>query len=177
MNEFFLKSLIPVIHDWPKPGVQFRDITPLFRTPKAARQITDCLVQRYIDSEITHIAALEARGFLMGSNLAYALNKPLVLIRKAGKLPGAVDTIDYQCEYATGQLEVHQNSFQPGDKVLLVDDLIATGHTLLAAAQLVHQQGAEVEEIATLVDLPELGGREMLTEAGMPIFSLLMFED
>lgn len=177
LDEFLLKSHLPVIKDWPKPGVQFRDITPLFRNPKAARHITDELVLRYMDSDITHIAALEARGFLLGSNLAYALNKPLSLIRKPGKLPGEVDYQDYTSEYAQGRLELQKHSFKPGDKVLIVDDILATGRTLFAAAQLVHDQGASIKEIATIVDLSTLGGREHLTNADLPTFSLLILEE
>ncbi|WP_439134130.1 adenine phosphoribosyltransferase [Pseudomaricurvus sp.] len=177
LDEFLLKSHLPVIQDWPKPGVQFRDITPLFRNPKAARHITDELVLRYMDSDITHIAALEARGFLLGSNLAYALNKPLILLRKAGKLPGAVDHLEYSSEYAQGRLELQKDSFKPGDKVLIVDDVLATGQTLYAAAQLIHDQGATITEIATIVDLSSLGGREHLTNSDLPTFSLLVLED
>lgn len=177
LDEFLIKSSLPVIHDWPTPGVQFRDITPLYRNPKAARHVIDELVQRYVDSDITHIAALDARGFLLGAGLAYNLNKPLVLIRKAGKLPGEVDQQEYQCEYAKGRLELQKGSFQQGDRVLLVDDVLATGRTLQAAAQLIHHQHATITEIATLVDLSSLGGRELLTNADLPTYSLIIFEE
>lgn len=177
VDEFLVKSHLPIIKDWPKPGVNFRDITPLFCNPRAARHITDELVLRYMDSDITHIAALEARGFLLGSNLAYALNKPLVLIRKAGKLPGKVDHQDYTCEYSDDRLELKKGSFKSGDRVLIVDDVLATGQTLYAAAQLVHKQGASISEIATIVDLSSLGGREHLTDSDLPTFSLLILDD
>ncbi|GAB3101208.1 adenine phosphoribosyltransferase [Aestuariicella hydrocarbonica] len=176
-DEFLLKAHIPIIQDWPVPGIKFRDITPLFRNPQTARQITDALVLRYMNSGITHIGALEARGFLLGSNLAYALNLPLLLIRKAGKLPGKVDRIDYQYEYSQGQLEIQQGSISRGDNVLLIDDLLATGQTLLAAAQLIHRQGGDVQEAATIIDLSNLGGRERLVEANIPVYSLLAFDD
>lgn len=177
LDEFLIKSHLPVIHDWPTPGVRFRDITPLYGNPKAARHVIDELVQRYVDSDITHIAALDARGFLLGAGLAYNLNKPLVLIRKAGKLPGAVDQQEYQCEYAKGQLELQKGSFKEGDRVLLVDDLLATGRTLQAAAQLIHQQQASITEVATIVDLSALGGRQLLNNADLPTYSLIIFEE
>ena len=177
LDEFLIKSHLPVIQDWPTPGVQFRDITPLYRNPKAARHIVDELVQRYVGSDITHIAALDARGFLLGAGLAYNLNKPLVLIRKAGKLPGAVDQQEYHCEYAKGRLELQQGTFSAGDRVLLVDDILATGRTLQAAAQLIHHQQATISEIATIVDLAALGGRQRLTDSDFPTFSLIIFED
>lgn len=99
-DEFLIRSHISTVKDWPATGVNFRDITPLFKNPKTARMITDALVLRYLDADFSHIAAIDARGFLLGSNLAYALNKPLILIRKPGKLPGEVDRLHYQSEYA-----------------------------------------------------------------------------
>lgn len=175
-DEFSIRSVIRSIKDWPQPGVTFRDITPLFQDPKVARLITDTFAQRYIDSPITHIAALDARGFLLGSNLAYVLNKPLILIRKAGKLPGDVDSHAYDCEYACGHLEIQKNSVDDSARVLVIDDLIATGGTLLAAKQLLHKQGASVEEVAAIVDLTDLGGRARLNDADIPVFSLCSIE-
>lgn len=174
-DEFLIKSHITNIRDWPKPGVNFRDISPLFKNPKTARMVTDAFVQRYIDRNITHIGAIDARGFLLGSNLAYVLNKPLILIRKPGKLPGDVDTVDYSSEYASNALELQKGSVGQGDRVLLIDDLIATGGTQLAAAQLIQRQGAEVAEAAAIVDLVELGGSQKIAEAGIPVFNLCIF--
>lgn len=177
LDEFLIRSHLPAIHNWPTPGVQFRDITPLYRNPKAARHIIDELVQRYVGADVTHIAALDARGFLLGAGLAYNLNKPLVLIRKAGKLPGEVDQQEYQCEYAKGRLELQKDSFKQGDRVLLVDDVLATGRTLQAAAQLIHRQQASIVEIATIIDLDVQGGRQLLTDSDLPTYSLIICED
>ncbi len=176
-DEFLIRSHIPTVENWPRQGVNFRDITPLFQNPATARMITDSLTWRYLDQDITHIAALDARGFLLGSNLAYALNKPLVLIRKPGKLPGRVDSISYDSEYATGNLEIQSGSFAHGDKVIIVDDLFATGGTLMAATRLIRDQGAEVREVAAIVDLINLKGSERLMESGIPCFSLIGFDD
>lgn len=175
-DEFSIKSKIKTVLDWPKAGVAFRDLSPIFQDPKSARLVIDTLVQRYIDTPITHIAALDARGFLLGSSLAYTLNKPLVLVRKAGKLPGEVDRIEYDCEYAKGQLEILKNSVTEASRVLIVDDLIATGGTALAASQLLQKQGARIEEIAAVVDLADLEGRVMLNHNNLAVFSLCTLE-
>jgi len=171
-DEFLIKSHITNIIDWPQAGVNFRDISPLFKNPKTSRMVTDAFAQRYIDQNITHIGALDARGFLLGSNLAYVLNLPLILIRKPGKLPGDVDRVAYSTEYAENILELQKGSVTKGDRVLLIDDLIATGGTQLAAAQLIQGQGAEVAEAATIIDLIELGGSQKLADAGIPVFNL-----
>ena len=181
-DEFLIKSHIRTTPDWPAPGVQFRDISPLFHNPKVARMVTDSFVQRYIDAGLTHIAAIDARGFLLGSNLAYLLNKPLVLIRKAGKLPGAVDSETYASEYAPGTLEIQAEALMaaptdPPPKVLLIDDLIATGGTIMAATQLLRRQGGAVAEVAAIVDLANLGGRARLCEADVPVFTLCTLAD
>ena len=172
---FDIKQLIRPVADFPKPGVTFRDITPLLQSPKAFRHICDSLVQRYIDSQISHIGAMDARGFLLGSVVAYCLNKPLVLFRKSGKLPAKVIGETYQTEYGEALLEVHSDSLGSGDCLLLLDDLIATGGTLLAAAQLTHRLGARVHEAAVIIDLPELGGSRRLEEVGIATFSLTTF--
>ena len=174
-DSFALKSLIRPVLDFPKPGVVFRDITPLFQSPQALRQVIDTLAQRYVESDITHIGAIDARGFLLGAPLAYLLNKPLVLFRKQGKLPADVSGEAYQTEYGQAFLEVHNDSFSAGAKVLLLDDLIATGGTLLAAARLVRTLGAQVSEVAAIIDLPELGGSQLLGEMGIASFSLTAF--
>jgi len=171
-DEFLIKSHITNISDWPQTGVNYRDITPLFKNPKTARMVTDAFVQRYIDQDITHIVALDALGFLLASNLAYLLNLPLILIRKTGKLPGDLDRVSYSGHYADNTLELQKGSVSKGDRVLLIDDLIATGGTQLAAVKLIQGQGAEVAEAATIVDLIALGGSLKLTEAGIPVFNL-----
>lgn len=128
-DEFTLKSQIRAVPDFPKPGVVFRDITPLFQSPRALRMTVDSFVQRYIEADFSHIGAMDARGFLIGSAVAYALNKPLVLFRKQGKLPADVLAEGYQTEYGEAFLEVHADSLCEGDSVLIFDDLIATGGT------------------------------------------------
>ncbi len=174
-DDFSIKSLIRPVPDFPKPGVIFRDITPLFQSPRAMRLVADSFVQRYVEAEFSHIGAMDARGFLVGSIIAYALNKPLVLFRKQGKLPADVLAEGYQTEYGEAFLEVHADSLCEGDSVLIFDDLIATGGTLLAAAALVRRMRATVFEAAAIIDLPELGGSQKLEDAGIPTFCLTRF--
>jgi adenine phosphoribosyltransferase len=175
-DEFAIKSLIRPVPDFPKPGVVFRDITPLFQSPRALRMVVDSFIQRYVETEFSHIAAMDARGFLFGSIMAYELNKPLILFRKQGKLPAEVLAESYQTEYGEALLEVHADSLCEGDRVLIFDDLIATGGTLLAAARLVKRLGAQVHEAAAIIDLPELGGSRKLQDMGIPTFTLTAFE-
>ncbi|WP_426416830.1 adenine phosphoribosyltransferase [Aestuariirhabdus sp. LZHN29] len=174
-DEFFIKSLVRPIPDWPKPGVTFRDITPLYLSPKAQRMVADSLIQRYVESEITHIGALDARGFLLGSVLAYELNKPLVLFRKQGKLPAQTLQEAYDIEYGQAILEVHKDAIPAGANVLLLDDLIATGGTLCAAASLVKSLHANIYEAAAIIDLPDLGGSQRLQDLGIPTYTLCAF--
>ena len=174
-DEFTVKSLIRPVPDFPKHGVVFRDITPVFQSPRALRMVVDSFAQRYVEADFSHIGAMDARGFLLGSVLAYQLNKPLVLFRKAGKLPADVLSESYQTEYGEALLEVHADSLCDGDKVLLLDDLIATGGTLLAAARLIRRMGAELFEAAAIIDLPELGGSQKLQDMHIPTFTLTAF--
>lgn len=174
-DEFSIKTLIRPVNDFPKPGVVFRDITPLFQSPRALRMVIDSLIQRYVEADFSHVGAMDARGFLIGSIIAYELNKPLVLFRKQGKLPADVLSQSYQTEYGEAFLEVHADSLCEGDKVLIVDDLIATGGTLLAAVQLVKRMGASLHEAAAIIDLPELGGSRKLQDMGVPTYSLTAF--
>ena len=174
-DEFNFKSLIRPVVDFPKPGVIFRDITPLFQSPRATRLIMDSFVQRYIDADFTHIGAMDARGFLIGSIIAYELNKPLILFRKQGKLPADVLAEGYATEYGEAFLEVHADSLCEGDSVVMFDDLIATGGTLIAAANLIRRMGARVHEAAAIIDLPELGGSQRLEDMGTPTFCLTQF--
>lgn len=174
-DEHSFKSLIRPVPDFPKPGVVFRDITPLFQSPKALRLVIDSFVHRYIDAQFSHIGAMDARGFLIGSIVAHELNKPLILFRKQGKLPADVLSEGYQTEYGEAFLEVHADSLCEGDSVLIFDDLIATGGTLLAAANLVRRTGAQVFEAAAIIDLPELDGSRRLQAAGVPTFCLTEF--
>jgi adenine phosphoribosyltransferase len=169
------KSLIRPVVDFPKPGVIFRDITPLFQSPKATRQVIDSFVQRYIEADFSHIGVMDARGFLIGSVVAYELNKPLILFRKQGKLPADVLSEGYKTEYGEAFLEVHADSLCDGDSVLMFDDLIATGGTLIAAANLIRRMGARIHEAAAIIDLPELGGSKRLNDLNIPTFSLTSY--
>lgn len=174
-DEFSIKTLIRPVVDFPKPGVIFRDITPLFQSPRALRMVADSFIQRYVEADFSHIGAMDARGFLIGSIIAYELNKPLVLFRKEGKLPADVLRESYKTEYGEAKLEVHADSLCEGDKILMFDDLIATGGTLLAAVQLVRRMGASIIEAAAIIDLPELGGSQKLQDIGIPTFALTRF--
>ena len=174
-DEFSIKTLIRPVKDFPKPGVIFRDITPLFQSPRALRMVADSFIQRYVEAEFSHIGAMDARGFLVGSIIAYELNKPLILFRKQGKLPADVLSERYQTEYGEALLEVHADSLCEGDKIVMFDDLIATGGTLLAAAQLVRRMGASIYEAAAIIDLPELGGSQKLQDIDIPTFTLTAF--
>ncbi len=175
-DEFYVKSVIRSLQDWPEPGVVFRDVTPIFKDPKAMRMVSDAFIQRYIDSDITHIACIDARGFLFGAIMAYQLNLPLVLVRKKGKLPGETIHQEYTLEYGTSAVEMQTDAVTNGDRVLLFDDLIATGGTLLAACTLVKKLGADVVEAAALIDLPDLQGSTRIQELGIPVYSLLAYE-
>lgn len=174
-DEFSIKTLIRPVANFPKPGMTFRDIGPLLQSPRALRMVADSFIQRYVETEFSHIGIIEARGFLIGSIIAYELNKPLILFRKPGKLPGDVLSERHASEDGDTLLEVQADSLCEGDSVLLFDDLIATGATLLAAAQLVRRMGAGLHEAATIIDLPELGGSQKLQDAGIPTFSLTAF--
>lgn len=174
-DSFCIKSLIRPVLDFPKPGVIFRDITPLFQSPRALRQVADSFIQRYVEADFSHIGAMDARGFLIGSIIAHQLNKPLILFRKKGKLPADVLAEAYETEYGEALLEVHADSLCEGDSIVMFDDLIATGGTLIAAANLVRRMGAEVHEAAAIIDLPELGGSQRLRDLNIPTFSLTEF--
>ncbi len=173
--EEYLRSQIRTIADWPRQGIQFRDITTLLENPQAWKKTADVLAQRYSKMEFDRIGALDARGFLIGSTLSYLLDKPLVLFRKKGKLPAKTLCVAYDLEYGQAELEMHADSVSPGDKVLLVDDLIATGGTLLAADQLIRKAGASTLEAAAIINLPDLKGADRLNATGIATFSLCSF--
>lgn len=175
-DEFYIKSVIRSVPDWPEPGVIFRDVTSLFKEPKAMRMVCDAFIQRYMNEPITHIASIDARGFILGSVVAYQLNLPLVLIRKKGKLPGKTLFQEYSLEYGTAAVEMQTDALAPGDKVLVFDDLIATGGTVLASVSLIRTLGAEVHEVAALIDLPDLMGSQKIIDSNVPVFSLLAYE-
>ncbi|MEH6628130.1 MAG: adenine phosphoribosyltransferase [Motiliproteus sp.] len=174
-DECYLKSVIRAVPNWPEAGVTFRDIAPLFLDPKALHMIADTFTQHYMGTDITHIAALDARGFLIGSIVAYKLNLPLILIRKKGKLPGNTIQAEYTLEYGTSIVEVQDDACGKNDKILIMDDLIATGGSILAASTLLKQLGAEVAEAAAVIDLPDLKGSTRVQEAGIPVHTLIAY--
>lgn len=171
----YLKSHIRTVPDWPAPGVQFRDITPLLQNPEVFRVLIDTFVDRYKSPELrpTVVAGLDARGFIIGSVLAYLLGVGFVPIRKKGKLPFTTVEETYELEYGSATVELHTDAVSPGDKVVLIDDLIATGGTMMAGCKLLEKLGAEVLEGAAIVDLPELGGSAKLRASGLPLFTLV----
>ena len=170
-----IRRHIRTVPDWPAPGVQFRDITPLLATPRVFRVLIDAFVHRYFDVRPAAIAGLDARGFIIGAVLAYELNIGFVPIRKKGKLPYTTVAETYELEYGSATVEMHTDAVKPGDRVVLIDDLIATGGTMLAGKRLLERLGASVIEGAAIVDLPELGGSQRLREAGQPLFTLVDF--
>lgn len=175
-SEFDPKKHIRTIPDWPEPGVQFRDITTLLENPFAFRCTIDTLVQRYFDANITAVVGVDARGFILGAPLAYELKTGFVPVRKKGKLPFDTITESYKLEYGKAEVELHADALKAGDKVILVDDLIATGGTLLAASSLIKRLGAEVVEACAIIDLPDLKGSEKLRQSGLDVFSLCSYE-
>ncbi|EGI75723.1 adenine phosphoribosyltransferase [Hylemonella gracilis] len=173
----YLRSHIRTVPDWPAPGVQFRDITPLLQDPKVFRVLIDTFVHRYMDKHLRPdvVAGLDARGFIIGSVLAYELGVGFVPIRKKGKLPFTTVEETYELEYGSATVELHTDAVRPGDRVLLVDDLIATGGTMMAGKRLLEKLGAQVMEGAAIVDLPELQGSRRLREGGLALFTLVDF--
>jgi adenine phosphoribosyltransferase len=168
-----LRELIRTVPDWPVPGVQFRDLTPVFQDAACWREVVAFFADRYRDSDFDAVAGIEARGFLLGSVLAHELGVAFVPIRKAGKLPFRTIYRDYALEYGSARLEIHADGCRPNDRVLLVDDLIATGGTLMAALDLLEQLGAQVMEAAAIIDLPELGGTARCRQRGLPVCTLI----
>lgn len=173
----FLKQHIRTVSDWPSPGVNFRDITPLLQNPIAFRVLIDAFVHRYMQRDMRpdSVAGLDARGFILGSVIAYELGVGFVPIRKRGKLPSTRIEETYELEYGSAAIELHTDAVQAGSRVLLVDDLIATGGTMLAGKKLLERLGAQVMEGAAIVDLPDLGGSAKLRAAGLPLFTLMEF--
>jgi adenine phosphoribosyltransferase len=173
-----IKSRIRTIPHYPKKGVMFRDITTLIKDPVGFRLVIDNFTQRYISNEIEFdiIVGIESRGFIIGGALSYTLGKGFVPIRKKGKLPAEVERQEYQLEYGTDMIEIHKDAIEKGMKVLLVDDLLATGGTAMAAARLVEKLGGEIAEMAFIVNLPDVGGERKLKEKGYRIFYLTSFE-
>jgi adenine phosphoribosyltransferase len=169
-----LYSMIRNIPDFPKPGVQFKDLTTLWKRPDAFRESIDLLFERYSEKGITKVVGAEARGFIVGSPLAYRLGAGFVPVRKKGKLPSEQVEATYELEYGTDTITMHQDAIAKGDTVLLVDDLLATGGTLKAMIELVHKLEGDIIEAAFLVELEFLGGRRGIR---IPIFSLLQYAE
>ena len=171
----YIKSKIRTIPDFPKPGIMFRDITTLFQDPQAMKKTIEILHNRYKDKKIDYVAGIEARGFIIGGSLAEKLNCGFIPIRKKGKLPHYVESQEYNLEYGTDTIEIHKDALNPGQRILIVDDLIATGGTAKASCQLIEKLGGEIVECVFIIDLPELGGKEKLSQ--YPIFTLIEFEE
>ena len=173
----YLRDHIRTVPDWPAPGVQFRDITPLLQNAKVFRVLIDAFVHRYMAPSMRPdvVAGLDARGFILGAVIAYELNVGFVPVRKKGKLPFTTVEETYELEYGSATVELHTDAVKPGDRVLLIDDLIATGGTMMAGKKLLEKLGAQVMEGAAIVDLPELGGSDKLRAAGLPLFTLIDF--
>jgi len=173
-----IKSKIRSIPDHPKKGIMFRDITTLIKDPVGFRLVIDNLTQRYITGglDFDMIVGIEARGFIIGGALSYTLGRGFVPIRKIGKLPAEVVRHEYELEYGTDTVEIHKDAITNGDRVLVVDDLLATGGTALAAAALIEKLGGKVAEMSFIVNLPDVGGEKKLREKGYDVFCLTEFE-
>ena len=170
-----LTSIIRTIPDYPKPGIQFRDITTLLGDARSFRRAVDELVQPFAGQKIDQIAGIEARGFILGGAVAHQLSAGFIPIRKKGKLPHITVSVAYSLEYGIDEIEIHQDAIQPGEKVLLIDDLIATGGTATGAIELLRKLGADVVAACFVIDLPDLGGAEKIRNLGVPVRSLVEF--
>ena len=171
-----LNEAIRAIEDYPKPGIIFRDISTLLQNARAFRRSVDALVHPYIGIGLDQVAGIEARGFILGGAIAHQLTSGFVPIRKKGKLPSEKVSIAYSLEYGVDEMEMHRDAIQPGEKVLLVDDLIATGGTAEAAVKLLKEMGADVIAACFVIDLPDLGGRKKIEDLGVPVRTLIEFD-
>ncbi|KJZ30994.1 adenine phosphoribosyltransferase [Paracoccus sp. S4493] len=171
-----VKDYVRSIHDFPHEGIIFRDVTTLFADARGFRMAVDQILHAYAGTRIDKVVGLEARGFILGGAVAHQLSTGFVPIRKKGKLPGTVISEAYQLEYGEAIMEIHDDALKPGEKVLIVDDLLATGGTAAAAITLCRRLGAEVIGCAFVIDLPELGGRKVLEGMDMPVHALCDFE-
>jgi adenine phosphoribosyltransferase len=170
-----LKSIIRTIPDYPKAGIQFRDITTLLGDARSFRRAVDELVQPFAGQKVDQIAGIEARGFILGGAVAHQLSAGFIPIRKKGKLPHITVSVAYSLEYGLDEIEIHQDAIQPGEKVLLIDDLIATGGTATGAIELLRKLGADVVAACFVIDLPDLGGAKKIRDLGVPVRSLVEF--
>jgi len=174
--DFDLQASIRTIPDYPKPGIQFRDITTLLGNARAFRRTVDELVQPWAGMKIDKVAGIEARGFILGGAVAHQVSAGFVPIRKKGKLPYKRVSIGYSLEYGIDEMEMHEDALDRGDRVILVDDLIATGGTAEGAVKLLRQLGGEVLAACFIIDLPELGGADKLRKLDVPVRTLISFE-
>ncbi len=170
-----LIAAIRSIPDYPKPGIVFRDITTLLGNPRAFRRAIDELVNPFAGLKIDKVAGMEARGFILGGAVAHQLSAGFIPIRKKGKLPHTTVRIAYSLEYGVDEMEMHRDAIEPGEKVILIDDLIATGGTAEGAVKLLRQMGADVIAACFVIDLPELGGRKKLEDLGVDVRTLIEF--
>lgn len=175
MDAAALRASVRDIPDFPEPGVVFRDITPLLSDPVAFKRAVDALCEPFADQSIDLVLGVEARGFILAGPVAYRFGAGFVPVRKAGKLPWEIEREEYELEYGTDLLEIHRDAVKPGDRVLVVDDVMATGGTARAAARLVERLEAELVGVAVLIELEFLGGRATLD--GRPIHSVLTYEE
>jgi adenine phosphoribosyltransferase len=171
-----LRNAVRTIPDYPKPGIMFRDITTLLGNARAFRRAVDQLVHPYAGGKIDKVAGIEARGFILGGAVAHQLSAGFIPIRKKGKLPHQTVRMAYALEYGTDEMEIHVDAIRPGEKVILVDDLIATGGTAEGAVKLLRQIGAEVVAACFIIDLPELGGAAKLRAMDVPVRALMAFD-
>ena len=171
-----VKDYIRTIVDFPHEGIMFRDVTTLFADPRGFRMAIDQLLHPYAGVRFDKVVGLEARGFILGGAVAHQLSAGFVPIRKKGKLPGAVISEDYELEYGEAVVEIHDDAIQPGEKVLVVDDLLATGGTAEAGIKLIERLGGEIIGCAFVIDLPDLGGRAKLEALGMDVHALCAYE-
>ena len=171
-----LKATVRTIPDYPKKGILFRDITTLLADARAFRRAVDELVHPWAGSKVDKVAGIEARGFILGGAVAHQLSAGFVPIRKKGKLPHETVRIAYSLEYGVDEMEIHKDAVKPGEKVILVDDLIATGGTAEAAVKLLGQMGVELVAACFVIDLPDLGGRKKLEDLGVDVRTLISFE-
>jgi adenine phosphoribosyltransferase len=171
-----IKSHIRTVPHYPHHGIMFRDITTLLKDPIGLRTTIQEIAKRYSNVEIDKVIGIESRGFIIGAPVAYQLGKGFVPIRKCNKLPAETIGRDYQLEYGSDRIEIHVDAIQPGERVLLVDDLIATGGTAEAAVGLIRDMGGEVVECCFVIDLPDVGGKARLENLGCPVFALCEFE-
>ena len=174
--EYDLKSASRTISDYPKPGIKFRDITTLLGDARAFRRAVDELVQPWAGSKIDKVAGIEARGFILGGAVAHQVSAGFVPIRKKGKLPHTTVRIAYSLEYGIDEMEMHEDAVERGERVILVDDLIATGGTAEGAVKLLRNIGAQVLAACFIIDLPELGGADKLRRLDLPVRTLISFE-